>query len=473
MATVIACFTTVLLPYICFIPESPRWLITKQRFDEAVAILEDAALFNHLPTLGIKETIVQYVNKVYKKHDFPKSKPKEIFTNFFLLRIWILITMSWITVGMCFFGAANIIKTQKIDHMKSICFTALATIAGCLFSIYTLSYWGRKGTLIFSNLLSGLSLFTLAITIPYKFLTLILILLSVIFFGMMVQFCCIYIYTAELFPTDHRTAALGFASTTARFGAILALITMEYFSHRVSVVLLGSSTILSVLLAIFLPETQNRKLTNTIEETKKAVKSKVPIKQERKRSKTFANNYDEFHKQWMTQSETDIYTLTEQKLNESDVSIKKTDDVDELNSVVTESVERHQKEKIKKSTRRKTIDSEASTSTRKSFKNIKAALESENPEKYKATRRSTTNELKSGKKEELKGKQKSEEFQNKRKSESLKVNSMVKWKPKHPTHHATTNKKEKIRFTSYDLSTHPKQNFTSERRKLKEKDLIK
>ena len=60
------------------------------------------------------------------------------------------------------------------------------------------------------------------VTIPPFLPTLLLILVLIGKFGASAAFSLIYVYTAELFPTEVRSTALGLCSMMARIGGIAA-----------------------------------------------------------------------------------------------------------------------------------------------------------------------------------------------------------------------------------------------------------
>ena len=91
-------------------------------------------------------------------------------------------------------------------------------------------------------------------------------------FGISASSCAIYIYAAELFPTDIRTTGLGFASMVGRIGGIAApfIILLPRFTPNLIFALSGIVSGLSVLL---LPETKNKPLLQTLKQAKSFYKN--------------------------------------------------------------------------------------------------------------------------------------------------------------------------------------------------------
>ena len=95
-------------------------------------------------------------------------------------------------------------------------------------------------------------------------------------FGISASSCAIYIYAAELFPTDIRTIGLGFASMVGRIGGIAApfIILLPRFTPNLIFALSGIVSGFSVLL---LPETKDKPLLQTVKQAKSFYSGKIHI----------------------------------------------------------------------------------------------------------------------------------------------------------------------------------------------------
>ncbi|GFN79336.1 solute carrier family 22 member 13 [Plakobranchus ocellatus] len=100
-------------------------------------------------------------------------------------------------------------------------------------------------------------------------------------FGASAAFAVIYIYSAELFPTVMRNSGMGMCSLSARIGGILAPYIAdlgEVISGRwgvaVPLLIFGGLSVAAGLLILFLPETSNRVLPDTVEDAKNFGKTK-------------------------------------------------------------------------------------------------------------------------------------------------------------------------------------------------------
>ena len=90
----------------------------------------------------------------------------------------------------------------------------------------------------------------------------------------------VYTYTNELFPTVIRSAALSFACSMARLGSMSAPY-IGYLStvHPVlPIFVFGTITFVMGLQAIALPETNNKKLPDTLQEGELFLRKNNPLK---------------------------------------------------------------------------------------------------------------------------------------------------------------------------------------------------
>ena len=93
--------------------------------------------------------------------------------------------------------------------------------------------------------------------------------------GTSAAFALIYLYSAEMFPTEVRNTSLGTCSMVARVGGFLAPYIASLGSSEgsgyVPFLIFGVATLLGGSTAIILPETLGRDLPDTIQEAEQLV----------------------------------------------------------------------------------------------------------------------------------------------------------------------------------------------------------
>ncbi|CAB1316753.1 unnamed protein product [Coregonus sp. 'balchen'] len=85
-------------------------------------------------------------------------------------------------------------------------------------------------------------------------------------FGFTMSFTVVYIYTAEIYPTVVRSAGVGMCSSAARIGTIAApyVIYLGSINKYLPYIIMGSMTVASSALNLFLPETFRKELPETV-----------------------------------------------------------------------------------------------------------------------------------------------------------------------------------------------------------------
>ncbi|XP_070232570.1 solute carrier family 22 member 16 isoform X2 [Bos mutus] len=129
---------------------------------------------------------------------------------------------------------------------------------------------GRRNILIFSLLSSAVtSGVIMVIPKDYHVWLVVASMAGKFFIG--AAFGLIYLYTAELYPTIVRSLAVGSGSTVGRVGSIVAPLCIYLSSVWIFMpqLLVGTLALVSGVLTFLLPETLRRPLTTTWEETEK------------------------------------------------------------------------------------------------------------------------------------------------------------------------------------------------------------
>ena len=104
--------------------------------------------------------------------------------------------------------------------------------------------------------------------------TIIIIAIILVFFG---NFCnsmafgAVFNFSAELFPTTLRATGIGFGSSVARIGGILApqIIQLKKISSLLPPLVIGIIALFGAIVAFFMPETNDNPLMQTAEEAQR------------------------------------------------------------------------------------------------------------------------------------------------------------------------------------------------------------
>ncbi|XP_076025171.1 organic cation/carnitine transporter 2-like [Genypterus blacodes] len=243
------------------IPESPRWLLSQGRLEEAEAILRRAAQKNK----------VEAPEVIFNPAQSTLQSEKEAHNICDLLRYrnirWmsVILWLAWIAVNIGYMALS--LNTSNLHGNGYLnCFlSAVVEVPACIFSWIIVCWWSRRLTMFATLFLGGVVLlFTQLIPANLNVLAVALEMMGK--FALSIAFNVVYAYTVELYPTVLRNTGLGVCSMVARVGAITAPYFIYLRSYAVSMpyIVMGSIMLVTGLLCLLLPESQGMPLPDTI-----------------------------------------------------------------------------------------------------------------------------------------------------------------------------------------------------------------
>ncbi|KIH69079.1 transporter, major facilitator family protein [Ancylostoma duodenale] len=262
----------IFLSYWWLVPESPRWLVSQRRFEEADKILRRAAKINGvtLPEKWWEELDSETDRK--EGQAVRKYKVWDLFKTPVLRKRALVTFFLWPCVSMVYYGMALKPNILGGDMYLNFIFAALVEIPALVLVYLNIDRIGRRIVTSTGYFLAGACLLLnhfLGDDVP--------LVVSVV--QMMISkgaitgtYAAIYTYTPELFPTVIRNTAMGVCSMVARLGAIsgtyLSMWLAETPNGKVYMILpFAVMTIVAAALTLlFLPETMGTPLSETIEQ---------------------------------------------------------------------------------------------------------------------------------------------------------------------------------------------------------------
>jgi len=205
-----------LIPIVlAYLPESIRYLIKRNRLDEAREIV----FANGLANRNVKIT--------FKSEDMAiKYRVKDLFSRKYIKRT-ILLVILWMSLAYTYYAVFIWLPTlySKVFGMsivKSLFWTILITlfqIPGYYSATFLLDKVGRKKVLAVYLILAGVASLFLGLIIQE---TWFFIWCSAISFFNLGGWAALYTYTPELYPTEVRGVGSGFAASMGRVAMTLA-----------------------------------------------------------------------------------------------------------------------------------------------------------------------------------------------------------------------------------------------------------
>jgi len=234
-AMLIWCSLPSLIVYVgtwIFVKESPRFLIAVGRIEEGVEILNHMAAVNHPEAHEVVshddvEELQEWQRTMFNTKD--AADIRALFTPKYK-RITVLMWIMWFTLNFTFYGMLFILPfiLSKLEGgsesggtggLNGLLYTIAGEIPSIVIALFIIEReaFGRKGTIIYANILATLIFF-----IAFISSTSILVpLLSVGRLFLKLNFAMIYPLTTEFYPTTIRTAGMGFASGVGRLGSAI------------------------------------------------------------------------------------------------------------------------------------------------------------------------------------------------------------------------------------------------------------
>uniref|UniRef100_A0ABM5F380 Solute carrier family 22 member 6-B-like n=1 Tax=Pogona vitticeps TaxID=103695 RepID=A0ABM5F380_9SAUR len=259
-------------PFFCFfayswcLSESPRWLLVNNKREAALRNLKLMARVNGRKAAG--EAMALEMLEIQRGSSSPGAHScLDLFRTPGLRSITVCLMLISFSINMAFFGLSMDLSVFGLNvFLVQLFFGATDLVAkmGCALMLTLL---GRRTLQAASLLFAGI-LLLVSLPVPSDMLTARLVLVVLGKGGLAASSMCLSLYGGELFPTVIRQTGISFITMMARLGGLVApLILMTGDSHPfLPLVIFGATPIISGISALFLPETLDTPLPDTVEQ---------------------------------------------------------------------------------------------------------------------------------------------------------------------------------------------------------------
>ncbi|XP_022237085.1 organic cation transporter protein-like isoform X2 [Limulus polyphemus] len=264
--------SNIFFVHLKFLPESLRWLLTQDKEKQAERELKRALILNKKQVSNLEDVVKQLMNKANKEEN-DASRKKATFVDLLLTPNMRKKTLNlyfiWFVLAFVYYGLS--LNTNNLGGNPFLNFFIAGAVEFPSYgaSVFAIKYLGRRISGMSTMVIAGLAC-VLTIPIPDDLLSL-RITVSMIgkafisgAFGIMI------VYSSEIFPTVVRNVGVGSSSTFARIGSMVAPFAVKELGKvtnpRVPLGIFGGFSIFAGLLILLLPETNNKPLSDTLEE---------------------------------------------------------------------------------------------------------------------------------------------------------------------------------------------------------------
>ncbi|XP_066156366.1 organic cation transporter protein isoform X2 [Euwallacea fornicatus] len=265
---VYGCHALVLIGHFWVMDESPRWLWANGSKKKSVIIIQKALKMN-----GSSENIdpSDYVNKTPDKLEeqagtVNSAGMTDLFKTSRLRKMTLNVCLAWFANSLVYYGLSLNTGSLKGNPYLILFVMGMVEIPSYIITVYFMDKLGRRSITAVCMILGGLCCI-IATNLAMGSSTST----SFVFIGKFLiasSFAVIYNYSAELFPTVIRNSAMGLGSMCARTsGALTPLIILfDSFDPKLPSTIFAVISLISGFLCLFLPETLNKAMPQTIED---------------------------------------------------------------------------------------------------------------------------------------------------------------------------------------------------------------
>ncbi|KAG5331002.1 OCT1 protein, partial [Acromyrmex charruanus] len=276
----------LLFSYYWIIPESPRWLLSKNRIDEAEAIVQQMAKVNGktVPTNFLRKMEIEILKRQgiscngRNSNDIdlegenratPSSAtPMDLITNPNIRKKFFILAFDWVANAVVYNGLSYNTTNLGVSDYLAFFIGGLVEIPSYFITWYAMDRLGRRWVLCVTMMLGGLACVS-CMFVPEADAVWVTVSLAMIGkFGIAASFAVFYVFVGELLPTVLRSQAMGIASFIAGIGLLTFpyIVHLAVYSRVLPLIVMGSLSVAGAITSVFLPETLNIHLPQTVEE---------------------------------------------------------------------------------------------------------------------------------------------------------------------------------------------------------------
>ncbi|XP_076664276.1 organic cation transporter protein [Andrena cerasifolii] len=262
--------STLLIGHWWLMDESPRWLWAQGRISEALVIVRKGLRMNGNNVDIDAAKLISEANVQHEDKGDRSYGALDLFKTPNLRKKTLNVCLNWFANSIVYYGLSLNVGNLVGNPFLMLFLSGLVELPSYILMCFILDRAGRR-CVVSTFMLIGGACCIIASSIPTGTDIAASTIVTIVLFGkacIAASFAVIYNYTAELFPTVVRNTALGIGSMCARLSGALTpmIMLLDSFNPKVPAILFGFVALVSGFLSLYLPETVNQPMPETIED---------------------------------------------------------------------------------------------------------------------------------------------------------------------------------------------------------------
>ncbi|XP_077497188.1 organic cation/carnitine transporter 2-like [Amblyomma americanum] len=263
------------VPFMLVVQESPRWLITTRREEQAERAIAKILKINRRVVPNLHSAMHALVARI-RESSVNSIGPVEIMRHRVIRRNTFLLFVIWFCDNFLMF--AVMIGSVHIEgnHFVNFAASTAPEIPAAFVGLAMVYYWRRRPSQVVSFALAGMAATAVELTPPghpYVSLSLSMVCRFVLILSASVK----WVWTMELFPTAARGFGFAACFTIGRIGGIVAPFMTDLKKHAPVLVvpgLLAAAGMVGAGASTLLPETRGIELPDTFDEAEDVARAR-------------------------------------------------------------------------------------------------------------------------------------------------------------------------------------------------------
>ncbi|CAH1391250.1 unnamed protein product [Nezara viridula] len=259
--------TIFLLIHCWYLPESPRWLITRGKLEKASIIIGSKCCLDFEGNAHHQKIVQDQNHPWYKKVIIFLKNYFMLFSTFELTKRILICYLGWFVGNLYYYVIALNGANFTVNEYLYVGLNGICEVPGyTILPLVVLTYYGRRSAGIALFTVSGIAVLIIMF-VPQGWPVMSMAMIGRL--TVSAVFSVIILQTSELFPTEHRNTAVGSSLTVAQFGTMAAPYIVDILGKKIwwiPTTLCGVLSLLCAFVLFFIPETRDTPMLDTLSE---------------------------------------------------------------------------------------------------------------------------------------------------------------------------------------------------------------